>query len=170
MSDLRSGPAPTSSHLPAPAVFLGGLASEVNEPDELAPAFATIADVTERIVAAVRAGSLVDTDAAQYLQALRLTDGDGVPWTVGATSLRWYRKGPRGWKLAVPPTEAEEAHERALADALGAVPAEVLKQLGGVGASGDEGLSYSADPFAAAAQVAVQPWEYEPGDENRHAY
>lgn len=156
------------SHVPAPAVFLGALASEVNEPDELAPAFATLADVTERIVAAVRGGHLAERDAAEHLRVLRLTGQDGVAWCVGATSLRWYRRtSDRPWKLGIPPTQADESHEATLAQALAALPAELIAQLGAMAGQDD---TYLADPFAQAAAHTPDAWEYELGDDRRLSY
>lgn len=169
MSEYRAAPTSAMPHLPAPAVFLGALASEVNEPDELAPAFVTLADVTERLVAAVRAGSVDEAEAAGHLRSLRLTDSAGAVWTVGATSLRWYRKSERGWKLAVPPTVADDAHRQSLSDALDLLPEELLTRLGGVAAEVGAG-GYAADPFATDALAPAKAWEFELGDDRKISY
>lgn len=171
MSAFGVGPTPAAAHLPAPSVFLGALASEVNEPDELAAAFATVADVTERIVAAVRAGTLGEVAAAECLQSLRLSDEHGAVWAVGATSLRWYRKDIASrWKLAVPPANPDAAHQPSLDAALGALPASLLAQLGGEGALAGGNLGYGADPFEDSMLPAPKAWEYEPGDDRRLTY
>lgn len=163
MSDLQAAPPTRMSHVPAPAVFLGALASEVNEPDELDPTFSTLADVTERIVAAVRTGAMAEAVAAEHLQALRLTGQDEVTWTIGATSLRWYRKTPdRNWKLAVPPAEADDHHRSDLARAVADLPADLIPQ-----GEASTSTGYGVDPAVTMGGPAPAPWEYEPGDQQR---
>lgn len=158
------------ARLPAPAVFLGALASEVNEPDVLDPSFAAIADITERVVTAVRTGTVPEVDAAQKLRSLRLTDAAGHQWAVGATSLRWYRKTvDRGWKLAVPPQEADDEARASCTAALAGLPTDFLELIGAVSYTvAETGPSYAVDPFA-VAPAPTGAWEYEAGD-TRHLY
>lgn len=165
----EAAPTVGPARMPAPAVFLGALASEVNEPDVLDPAFAAIADMTERIVTAVRAGALAEVPAAEHLQVLRLQDSSGVQWAVGATSLRWYRKVPGGvWKLAVPPQSADDAARVSSQAALGAMPTELVAGLAVAPlAAADPEWGYAADPFVSAEATPVAPWEYEMGDDRR---
>lgn len=171
MSTFTPAPQP-AVHLPAPAVFLGALASEVNEPDDLGEAFAAIADLTERVVLAVRNGALPEEDGARALRALRLTDASGMQWAVGATSQRWYRKAPeRGWKLAVPPPHSDASHQQSLDEALSALPGDLLALLGGGHqASGPEESQYGIDPLASNDLPVPAAWEYEHGDDRRHTF
>jgi hypothetical protein len=158
--------APRASHQPLPAVFLGAFASEVNEPDVLAASFADLADVTELVVAAVRNGVLSEREGAEHLRALRLTDANGTLWTVGATSLRWYRKATgRSWKLAVPPEGSDSQCDESSAFALTSVPPEVLRRIGArVPVEQGPAALYGNSASAQAELPAPAPWEYEMGD------
>lgn len=150
-------PAP-AAHSGAPAVFLGALASEVNEPDVLAAPFVTVADLTERVVAAVRGGRLPEAEGAALLAHLRLRDDNGALWCVGATSLRWYRRSPgRTWMLAAPLTSTSPALEDSLRDMLAGVGDAVYALSGPV---------LPAAVFAGAGSPAPA-WEFEVGGEQR---
>lgn len=153
--------APPSVH--APSIFLGALASEVNEPDVLPGPFATIAGATERVVAAVRREELPADEAATYLARLRLTDARGCVWTLGATSMRWYRRTPGrpGWRLAAPPARADEQAEASATAAIESVP-DWLRT-----SPQDRSITtgYGVDPLGATHLTAPGPWEYEPGED-----
>lgn len=147
---------------PAPAIFLGALASEVNEPDELAPAFAGVARAVERIVAAIRAGTVSSEEGAQHLAQLRVTDGSGAVWTVGATSMRWYRKLPgRSWKLAPPPATADEQAVASSAAALDLIPAQYARDP----EPGRALDGYGVDTTDLRPARGPAPWEFEPGED-----
>jgi hypothetical protein len=113
---VAEAPGPVAGAV-GPQVFLGGLSSEIDEPDHLAEPFETIALVTERVVTAYRRRCLTPHEAGERLAVLRLRTDDDVEWTLGATSQRWYRRVPGGdFKLAVP-TGLDDATLRATASA-----------------------------------------------------
>lgn len=85
------------------AVFLGSLASEMDEPAEIPPAFARVAVVAEGLLSAYRRSALTDEQTAERLALLRVAGLPGIEWTLGATSLSWHRRFFGGtWHRAVP--------------------------------------------------------------------
>jgi hypothetical protein len=147
---------------PAPTIFLGALASEVNEPDELPAAFADVARATERVVGAIRAGVVSTAEGAEHLSRLRVTDASGVVWSVGATSLRWYRKTPgRGWKLAAPPSVADEQAVASSAAALEMVPAHLIADPQAPAPA----TGYGVDAVVDTPVTGPAAWEFEPGED-----
>lgn len=153
----------------AASVFLGSLRSEVDEPDSLPEPFERLTLVTEGILGAYRRHHLTDVEAAERLRVLRLRGSDGAEWSLGPTSMRWYRRKPGGvWRRAVP-TAREDALLTGSADAA----IERLAQMGNpahaaktspdrqpAGADGashaEETPGYVTDPYGADALLAAE--------------
>jgi len=143
-------------------VFLGTLRSEIDEPDELTDSFTHLQLVTEGVLSAYRRGTLNTVEAAVRLRLLRLRGAGGEEWTLGSTSLRWYRRYPGGlWKVTPPPQTEDEVFS---ASANAAVAA--LTTLGAPGATrpllpadpSNPGSVVDAPEAAEAARPAVAPW------------
>jgi hypothetical protein len=133
-------------------VFLGTLRSEVDDPDELAQPFQLVAMVTEGVLSAYRRRDLTAEEAAQRLAVLRLRTAAGIEWTLGATSLRWYRRLPGGrWVIAVPPREPDGVLIRSVDEALAALDA-----LDGAG-SAPAGPAPAVAPARQAAPAPTVP-------------
>lgn len=104
-----SGPsltnAPTAHQADA---FLGTLRSEFDEPEIVPEGFVRLAEDASMAVEAYKAGRITKKDLAERLSKLRATDVSGGEWTVGATSLRWFRRqgGAGMWVPVPPPSQA----------------------------------------------------------------
>jgi len=104
-----AAPSPAAPAVNRTGVFLGSLRSEVDEPDQVPEPFAELSIVHDSIMNAYRRGTLTGAQVGQRIKLLRLRTADGVEWTLGASSKRWYRRLPGGtWKIAIPPKTADE--------------------------------------------------------------
>lgn len=149
-------------------VFLGTLRSEVDEPDELTDSFAHLQLVTEGVLSAYRRGTLDQAEAAVRLRLLRLRGAGGEEWTLGSTSLRWYRRYPGGlWKVTPPPFSEDEVFSASADAAVAALTALGAPGAPGAGGavrpllpSGAPSLGSVVDALEAAeaARPAVAPW------------
>lgn len=163
---LGSGVGTGSEEMDSPGLFLGALASEINEPDELAPAFSILMGVTENVLRSYRRGELEENVAAEYLRALCLVDENGLVWRVGASSLRWYRRQDDStWWFGFPPTEDHDSHQTSLQAALDQVPETFWQSQ--AGDYSDTAGMYGHGLDDGVEQAPVEPWGYAPGGERQ---
>lgn len=105
-----------SSDTPA---FFGSLRSEFDTVDELPAPYAVLRSAVVTAVGAYQNGAVSADRCAAALSSMVITDTDGIDWTVGASSQRWYRRLPGGqWRLASPassplPDEADTVAQQA---------------------------------------------------------
>jgi hypothetical protein len=72
--------------------FLGTLRSELDEDTPLEGAFAELYARFTALRDAFVAGKLEPRSFGRALRDLRVIDGEGFQWTIGATTGRWYRR------------------------------------------------------------------------------
>jgi len=87
-------------------VFLGALRSEYDTPNVLPTAFIQLESVVQQLLWRWKKAEITAEITMQAMSDLVLTGQDGVLWTVGASSGRWYRRLPNqgaAWVIASPP-------------------------------------------------------------------
>jgi hypothetical protein len=97
---------PTDPRRPPIPLFHGSLGGVPRLSDDIPLALVALVD---RFSAAMRAyadGKMSKVEVGDELARLRHTDEQGLTWTIGPSSGRWYaRRGERGaWELADPVT------------------------------------------------------------------
>ena len=93
------------------SLLFGVLPSEFAGPEELSEDLKDFEVTVSQIVSAYQSG-IVSADAcAGALSRMVISDHNGMEWTIGATTLRWYRRIPGGdWRSATP-TSSESGDE-----------------------------------------------------------
>jgi hypothetical protein len=89
----------------SPATF-GALPSEFDTPERVAASFSTVLSAVSDLVYAYQTGKVTSEAAGRVLSDVLITDDSNIEWTVGASTLRWYRRLPGGaWRVASPPEQ-----------------------------------------------------------------
>lgn len=121
--DVEGAPAPSST-------FLGTLRSELDVEGVLPAQFVALYATFESALGAYQRNELTKIALAEHLRALRCRDSSGVEWTLGASSLQWYRRGESGaWQPATPPSVGVGELDGEWEGAPGAAPAFVAPEL-----------------------------------------
>jgi hypothetical protein len=88
-------------------LFLGGISAEDGPQSPLPAAFARLVDACSETLTNYHDGTVSPEDTARRLQMLRIVDALGGEWTLGASSLRWFRRTDgMPWSAHPSPTEA----------------------------------------------------------------
>ena len=88
--------------------FFGTLESDLEDTVVLDGAFAELSARFDQLRDAYAVDRIDQTTFGRYLMDLRVVDDNGVLWTIGATTGKWYRRTPqdgRKWNAAPTPTE-----------------------------------------------------------------
>lgn len=122
-----------------PGVFFGVLRSEFDTPDALPDAFSQAKEAFDELLSAYRNGRIGPEQAGVALSRMILTDRNGLQWTAGATTGRWYRRLPGGaWSSALPPASDDEELRRTSKKAVAAAGAALSAYPGEAVAEPDE--------------------------------
>jgi hypothetical protein len=92
-------------------MFLGTLAPD-QAGTELLPSFQSLMDHFEQLWNLYVARQLTRDQFANQLLTLKITDRDGLEWTIGASTREWYRRTVEGkWAESLPPMVAISSAE-----------------------------------------------------------
>lgn len=127
MLNRKRGDDSNRSAAATPRPFVGSLRSEFDESSNLHAVCIALQRAHDTLIAAWHRGRLEPADLLERLQLLRCADADGVEYTIGATTQRWYRRavGEERWRLAPAPDPdadlflAPGAYERAMRPVVG---------------------------------------------------
>lgn len=76
-------------------LFLGGIAMDATSvQDPLPPAFADMVEMAAELLQAYATHAIRNDELAELLKRLRVRDSEGGEWTIGASSMAWYRRTP----------------------------------------------------------------------------
>mgnify|MGYP006158192475 FL=1 len=83
--------------------MFGVLPSEFSAPATLSEDFKDFEATVSQLVTAYQYGVIEPAAAAAALSEMIVIDHNGMQWTLGATTMRWYRRIPGGdWRNATP--------------------------------------------------------------------
>ena len=85
--------------------MFGVLPSEFSSPETLSKDFKDFEATVSQLVTAYQYGVIEPAATAAALSEMIVIDHNGMQWTLGATTMRWYRRIPGGdWRNATPST------------------------------------------------------------------
>lgn len=85
------------------SLLFGVLPSEFAGPEALSEDLKDFEVTVSQVVGAYQNGTVSPEVCADALSRMVISDHNGMEWTIGATTLRWYRRIPGGdWRSATP--------------------------------------------------------------------
>ena len=123
----RRAPAKQEEVVEQGVLFFGTLPSEFETTSTEAPSLVKLRNIQDEVLENYLTGRLTPEESGRILGLLVLPDKNGLQWSIGATTGRWYRRLPGGTWRSASPGNIEEDEE--LAGAAGTIAGVVKDEL-----------------------------------------